>query len=62
MRTGVFFHPELRNKDWPTIGGKLCNLPEVMEKQPALPGVECSESGPAPKKHSFRPTASGASS
>lgn len=53
MRTGVFFHPEIRNKDWPIIGGKLCNLPEVMEKQLALPGVECSESEPAPEEALF---------
>ncbi len=32
MRAGVFFHPEFRNKDWTIIGGKLHNLPEVMEK------------------------------
>lgn len=53
MRTGVLFYPELRNEDWPIIGGRLRNLPEVMEKQPALPGVECSEPEPAPEEALF---------
>ncbi len=59
MRTGVFFHPEFRNRDWPIIGDKFRNFPGVMEKQLALPGVAYFESEPAPEEvlllvHSFR--------
>jgi acetoin utilization deacetylase AcuC-like enzyme len=32
VTTGVFFHPEFRNKDWPIIGDKFRNFPEVIER------------------------------
>ena len=32
MKTGVFFHNEFRNKDWPIIGDKFRNFPDVMKK------------------------------
>lgn len=50
MRTGVFFHPEFRNKDWPIIGDKFRNFPGVMERQLAMPGVAYFESEPAPEE------------
>lgn len=50
MRTGVFFHPEFRNKDWPIIGDKFRNFPKVLEKQLTLPGVAYFEPEPAPEE------------
>lgn len=41
MKTGVFFHEEFKNKDWPIIGNKFRRFPEVMSEQLALPGVAC---------------------
>ncbi len=32
MTTGMFFHPEFRNKDWPIIGDKFRNFPQVIER------------------------------
>lgn len=46
MKTGVFFHPEFRNKDWPIIGDKFRNFPMVMERDLSLPGVVLFESEP----------------
>jgi acetoin utilization deacetylase AcuC-like enzyme len=48
MKTGVFFHDEFKNKDWPIIGDKFRNFPAVMEKQLSLPGVVYIETEAAP--------------
>lgn len=39
MKTGVFFHKEFTNKDWPIIGDKFHNFPMVMERALLLPDV-----------------------
>jgi acetoin utilization deacetylase AcuC-like enzyme len=46
MKTGVFFHNEFKNKDWPIIGDKFHNFPEAMEKALSLPDVAFFESKP----------------
>jgi len=47
MRTGVFFHSEFSVKDWPIIGNKFRNFPEVMQQALFLEGVTLFESKPA---------------
>jgi acetoin utilization deacetylase AcuC-like enzyme len=46
MKTGVFFHKEFTNKDWPIIGDKFHNFPMVMERALLLPDVTLFESKP----------------
>jgi acetoin utilization deacetylase AcuC-like enzyme len=46
MKTGVFFHEEFKNKDWPIIGDKFGNFPQVMEKALALPDMQLFEPHP----------------
>jgi hypothetical protein len=47
MKTGIFFHEEFRNKDWPIIGDKFRSFPGIMAKALPLPGVAYFESQPA---------------
>ncbi len=47
MKTGVFFHEEFRNKDWPIIGDKFRNFPQVMSRALSLPGVTYFDAQPA---------------
>ena len=59
MKTGIFFHEEFRNKDWPIIGDKFSGFPRVLEKVLALPNVACFESRQAPEEilslaHTYR--------
>jgi len=46
MKTGVFFHEEFKNKDWPVIGDKFRNFPEVLKDVLKLPSVLYFESKP----------------
>ncbi len=46
MKTGIFFHEEFRNKDWPVIGDKFRNFPEVMKPALSLPGVKYFDAQP----------------
>jgi acetoin utilization deacetylase AcuC-like enzyme len=46
MKTGIFFHEEFKNKDWPIIGDKFANFPGVMKKALALPNVQLFEPKP----------------
>jgi len=46
MKTGIFFHDEFKNKDWPIIGDKFGNFPQVMEKALALPNIRLFEPQP----------------
>ncbi len=46
MKTGIFFHEEFKNKDWPVIGDKFRNFPEVLKDVLKLPGVLYFESKP----------------
>jgi len=46
MKTGVFFHEEFKNKDWPVIGDKFRNFPEVLKDVLKLPNVLYFESKP----------------
>jgi len=46
VKTGVFFHKEFVNKDWPIIGDKFRNFPEVLEQVLSLPNVVYYESQP----------------
>jgi len=39
VRVGVYFHEELKGKDWPIIGDKFANFPEVMADVLRLPNV-----------------------
>lgn len=39
MKTGIFFHEEFKNKDWPVIGDKFRRFPEVMTTTLSLPDV-----------------------
>lgn len=52
--TGVFFHKEFRNKDWPIIGDKFGNFPEVMGKALALPNVRLFEPKPVSEELLYR--------
>lgn len=59
MKTGIFFHDEFKNKDWPVIGDKFAHFPEVMHKALALPQVQLFESKAVAeellyKVHSYR--------
>ena len=47
MKTGIFFHPEFSQKDWPIIGNKFRNFPEVLQEVLLLEGVTLLESKPA---------------
>ena len=47
MKTGVFFHEEFRNKDWPIIGDKFRNFPDVMKKALSMESAALFESKPA---------------
>lgn len=38
-RTGVFFSPALKGGDWPVIGDKFRNFPDVMAEALSKPGV-----------------------
>lgn len=46
MKTGIFFHDEFKNKDWPIIGDKFGNFPQVMEKALSMPNVQLFEPKP----------------
>ncbi len=46
MKTGVFFHNEFKNKDWPVIGDKFRNFPHVLRDILKLPNVVYFESKP----------------
>jgi len=39
LRVGVFFHEELRGRDWPIIGNKFAGFPEAMKEAVKLPNV-----------------------
>jgi len=47
MKTGIFFHEEFKNEDWPVIGDKFRNFPGVMADALSLPGVALIEPEPA---------------
>ncbi len=38
-KTGVFFSPALKGKDWPVIGDKFRNFPEVLSEVLKNPNV-----------------------
>lgn len=46
MKTGVFFHPEFAKGDWPIIGNKFRNFPEVMKDILTMEGVKLFEPKP----------------
>jgi len=46
MKTGVFFHSEFANGDWPIIGNKYRNFPRVIEPLLSLEGIRLYESKP----------------
>jgi acetoin utilization deacetylase AcuC-like enzyme len=47
VTTGVFFHPEFRNRDWPIIGDKFRSFPGVIERAVPEGRVHFYESRPA---------------
>ncbi len=49
MKTGVFFHSEFANGDWPIIGNKYRNFPKVIGPFLSLQGVRLYESKPVPE-------------
>jgi hypothetical protein len=56
MKTGVFFHKEFTNKDWPIIGDKFHNFPMVMERALLLPDVTLFESKPVDEEILLNPS------
>ena len=54
MKTGIFFHEEFKNRDWPVIGDKFRNFPGVMKDALALPGVALIEPAPVDEEVLYR--------
>jgi acetoin utilization deacetylase AcuC-like enzyme len=54
VKTGVFFHEEFKNKNWPVIGDKFANFPGVMKNAIALPNVQLFESKPVSEELLYR--------
>lgn len=47
VKTGVFFHPEFSNGEWPIIGNKFRNFPKVMETLLSSESLKLYEPRPA---------------